>query len=107
MVDHYSNVILAASVLSAAITSARMAFLMARRWDFENCAIGWFCVFAAVAAAFIQGFITDAATTYGGYPLGLVTVGTSLPMVGLIWLFVVGGNKVLERILGRLIEKLS
>ena len=107
MNDVYQIVMLIASLALAFITSVRIAYVLSGRWKFKNEGTFFFCASTGIASAVCMGFISFAMSSYGGNLFGLASVIVSVPLVGVAWLFIVGANKALERIIGSLLSKVS
>lgn len=105
--DIYVPFIVIIGVVTAAITGARLAFVMGKSWKLRNTPLGWTCFGSAVASAVVVGVMCGGAINAYGLLAGLLVNFVSLPMVGFVWCFIVGGNKVLERILGTLLNKFT
>ncbi len=99
------NLLVATSVVLAAIVSARCAYVMGLRWGVsKDASLGFLMIVSAGAAALLAGFATYAAILWGGLWVGLFADLATLPVVGAAWIFVVGGNKAVERIIAGLLN---
>jgi hypothetical protein len=107
MHDFYFFVIVASSILLSAITSARIAYVMAKRWNLSGEPAVFSIIGSVVVAVAICGVISFAAVAIGGLLIGLFAVLLTVPFVGFVWVFVVGANKAIERILNSLLKKVS
>lgn len=107
MVELYTVVVIIASCALAAVTSFRVGYLMGDRWFRTVDAQVFFGLLTAAIAAVAVGIICKAATIYGGIPAGLLIVLASIPLVGIVWIFILGTNKALERILNSLLNKVG
>jgi hypothetical protein len=100
----------AAGVVFAFIVGARIAYVMGLRYGAVDpyTDSSWMIpLIGGAAAGIIAGFATTAATQNGGLICGIIADILMLPAVGLIWIFIVGGNRALERIITNLLNKLD
>ena len=103
----YEPILVIIGVVTAAITGARLAFVMGKRWNFKETALGWMCCASAGSSALVCGILTAGAIEAFGLLAGMATNLASLPLIGFSWVFLIGGNKIVERILGNLLNKLT
>lgn len=107
MANVYPVVLIIASIALAFLTSTRIAYVLAGRWNFKNEPTFFFSAACGIVAGVVMGFVSYALIATGGLLFGLIGAFASVPLVGIVWLFVVGGNKAIERILGGLLAKVS
>ena len=103
----YDMVIIGSAVTLAALASSRFGWVFGGRWGMNGDPRGFFSLACAAAAAVVMFFVSTAALQGGGIPFGIISVRLAIPTVGFAWIFIVGGNKALERILSGLLKKLS
>ena len=103
----YTVVIMCASISLAILTSARTAYVMAKRWRFGGEPTFFFVASSAIAAGAAMGFTTFAAIFYVGLVAGLLSAVLSVPLTGVCWFFIIGANKAIERIINSLLAKVS
>ena len=102
------NIFLTAlAVIYGGVSSGIFARRFADRWGIRGDGRDFFTIVGAAVAGIIMYFVAHAAMDAGGVLFGIISVFASIPLVGLTWIVVVGGNKALERILGNLLKKLS
>jgi hypothetical protein len=108
MIDLYHLVVVIATTLLAGLTSIRIAYVLAQRWGFKRGEpTVFFCIGAAAAAGVACCVASVALVSAGGPFYGLVGLIAAIPLVGASWIFVVGANKAIERILSNLLKKVS
>lgn len=104
----YGSVITIATVCIAFLTNGRIAYVLAGRWGFDqsgNHPPIWEG-FSAVVGSVVFYFLSCAAFDYYGMMGCVICMFLTLPLSGLIWIFLVGGNKAIERILNSLMKRL-
>jgi len=115
MTDH-QVILVIASALLAGITSGRAAWKLGEIWGMsllnarrerDLCARDVMTFFSAVAAMVLAGFACNAAIEHGGDLFGLGAVFFTMPAVGAVWVFGLGANKAVERLLSGIEVKLS
>lgn len=108
MHDTYVVLIVLASIILGFITSARIGMVLIKRWDIGGGSEhGFFSFVCGACAAVMMGFMTSAAVQLFGLFGGLLGVALTVPVVGFCWIFLVGGNMALERILQRLVKRID
>jgi len=81
-------------------------FLVEKKWGHDD-GNGVFIVIAStIATLVIFGWLGYDAIKAGGNFFGLGLVAFSIPLVGAIWAYIVGVNKVIQRTLMGLCKKL-
>lgn len=107
MTELYTVVLVIASIALATITSARISYVLSKRWRFNTDPTIFFGIFTAGTSAVAMGFISYGAIMLGGIMGGLICAVATVPFVGVCWLFIVGANKAIERIIASLLNKVS
>lgn len=107
MTGTYITLIIIASALVSFITSARITNVLMQRWGFEGGDVTVSSIVIGAVMALGMCFISAAAIDLAGVFGGLISVFASVPLVGIVWIYIVGGNKVLERLLDRLSARIS
>lgn len=107
MIKELLVLLVISDVVFGAILSARFAFFLACKWDFAGDNMGWFTIFAFIAGGVLMGFINYAFFLAFGIIGSLACLLATVPIVGLIWVLIVGGNKAIERILSGLLAKIG
>lgn len=106
--ETYLCVLLVLTRAFAFITCARIAYLMSyRRWDFDNTQSFIIALAMGGVAAVLAGMLVSALAEQGGFVFALAGSILTMPLVGAVWLFVLGFNKAIERILKGLHTKLD
>lgn len=54
-----------------------------------------------------MAFVSCAAIDFAGLLAGLASAIAAIPIVGIAWVYMVGGNRIFERILENLSTRLS
>lgn len=106
MTQTYITLILIASALLSFITSARITYVLLNRWGHDGDSSIAAVIIGAIMAVGMC-FISSAAIDLAGVFGGLISVFASVPLVGIVWVYIVGGNKVLEHLLNRLAARIS
>jgi hypothetical protein len=106
----YEWVITIATVILAFITNARISYKLGERWkiyDKPDSDFPIFEAFSACLAAVLFYFISCAGFDNFNMMGGLIVAAATIPISGFVWVFIVGGNKVIERILNGLLKKVD
>lgn len=102
----YIPVIVISAIILGFLTSARIAYFLAnKKWGFKGEPLFFTTVACASASAIAMGFISGAMIEMGGILFGIVGLALEIPLIGLVWIFIVGGNKAIEKILNGLLAK--
>ena len=97
--------IIATALVLGLIVNTRLSFVMGKRWGLsENDGLGILMFVSGIASGFIVCFATYAALTAGGAFYGIIADVLVIPAMALIWIIVVGGNKVMTRTLAGLLS---
>lgn len=110
--DFYAFVLMAVTCLLAALANIRLSILLAeKKWKVSN-ETGIFMVIVTTVAAICTGIMGSFwAFKFGGPSSGhfymLCAVIAAIPMVGVLYLFIVGIIKTFERMLLGLCSKMS
>lgn len=104
----YAFCITAATVCLAFLTNGRIGYVLGERWNLNTPTdFPWWYGFCAIVGATVFYFASHAAFDYYGLLGGVICMIASLPVSGLIWIFIVGGNKAIERILNSLMKRVE
>ena len=105
--DTYVSALVIASGIIALLTSYFTANAMATCWGMSTDERYYMRISAAATAGVASLFICTSAIQFAGLPGGLVWVALAMPFTGFVWIFMVGGNKVIEKIMNGLLSKVS
>ena len=104
----YQTVIIIATMLTAFVTNGRIAWFLGRRWGLSVAGdVNWWDAGCAIVGAAAFYYISLAFFQYGGLLAGVIGIFACIPISGAVWIFVVGGNKAIERILSNLMKKVD
>lgn len=104
----YENALFFASIALAVITSARISYVLGQRWKiYSGGEPPLFELVSMVVSGVSLWFICSAALEFAGLLGAAVVVLATIPLTGMIWILIIGGNKALERIINGLLNKLS
>ena len=103
----YTAFLVIVGLCTAGISGLWLGIVMGTRWNLKGGYLGWICFASMVASATVMGIITAGAISTYGLGAGFLVNFMATPMVAIVWAFVVGGNKVVERILGNLLKKFN
>lgn len=103
----YSPLLIFLALTVSAMTSARIAAVLAKRWQMDKAALGLFMVFSAAAAVYVVGNFVLYAVHTGGALWGLGMVAGGVIITAGLWVYLIGGIKVIERMLENLEQRLS
>ena len=99
-IDFYSIVILFATLIAAVTTNISIARLLAfKRWNLCNDGRGGVLVASTVSTVVLTVTISLWSNMFGGNLYMLAFCFAGMILNGFIWAFVVGGLKILERVL--------
>lgn len=118
MIFEPNFMMICASMVLGIIVTMRLSYVMGQRWGLDykrdryNGAngmgyLGMLQAASVAATAIICGMGTDAALTFGGWRLGLLTDVLTIPFVGLVWIFIIGANRATTRMLAGLLVKVD
>lgn len=104
----YLVTIVAATICLAVLTNVRIGYVMSKRWglSFDPGTL-CVCIGSGVATCAIAWVGSLAIIKTWGLMAGLIAVPMSVPAVGLAWLFLVGGNKAIEKLLTSLMKRVA
>lgn len=86
----------------AFIPSARCAYLISyRNWDLDNTQSFIIALALGTLAAALTGMLISSLAEYGGFLFALAGTILAMPLVGLVWVLVVGFNKALVNRFGK------
>lgn len=105
--DVYVPLLVIIGLVAAAITGLYLALVMGSKWGLTGGYLGWTVAGSTIASAVVTGIIVGGIISSYGLFAGFIANFFTIPLVGLVWLFIVGGNKALERILGVVVNKLA
>lgn len=103
----YADAILVCTMVLAFITAGRIAYVLGKRWGFDSSNPPLWEGFCAISATAIFYHVSNAAFDFGGTMGSLIALVGTVPLVGLVFIFVVGANKAIERILHGLLKKVG
>lgn len=93
----YLFIMAIAAILSATL-SARMSWVMAKRYGFKDENRNWMCWLTGIGSAIVMIVTSQYVMSNYGMKGGLALDVLSLPISGIIWLLIVGANKAVERL---------
>lgn len=106
--NDFIPVIVMAGMFLGAIVSGRIAYFLAKKWEFgKNGERKWFTGFGAVAAFVLMGFGIYALIFYAGVMAGLLGLLLEIPLIGFFWVATVGSAKAVEQVLANLLKKIN
>lgn len=106
MHDIYVSAIVITTIVLAGLSSGRIAYFLGRKkWGLREEKLFFTCACPTLASAILSGFISAALIEFGGLLYGLAGVLLTVPFVGLVWVGIVAGIKVCERMLTGLLNK--
>lgn len=104
----YETVIIIATMFLALITNGRIGYVLGQRWGISTTGNEpplWE-LFCAIVGCVPFYWISQAGLQYGTIGGLIVLLGT-IPFSGFVWIFIVGTNKAIERILNNLLKKVE
>lgn len=106
--NNFEIMVIISAMFLSFVASMRMCFvLMKNRWQVGRRVPMPVCFFAGVAAAIVMGFVASSMVILLGIVGGIICVVGATSFTGFIWIFVVGGNKAVERTLSGLMTRLD
>lgn len=103
----YCTLVALIALTVSALTSARIAAVLAKRWKMDKSTVGWFMAFAAACSVYVVGNFVLYAVHTGGAIWGLGMVAGGVIITAGLWIHLIGGIKVIERMLENLEQRLS
>jgi len=103
----YNVVLIIVAITLAGLSNIRICiFLVEKKWGLDAGNGIFILICSTIATLVIFGLLGYDAIKTGGNFFGLGLVAFSIPLVGAIWAYIVGVNKVIQRTLMGLCKKL-
>jgi hypothetical protein len=104
----YQTIILIATIFLAFVTNSRIGWLMGERWGCNDPKdFPWWALICGVIGALPFYWISKAGFEFGGMMGAFIVLVGTVPFSGFVWIFMVGGNKAIERVLNNLLKKVA
>lgn len=105
--DTYAGIILAITVMASGGLAARITYFLGMRWNRQRVCINWMMIASALCAMATAYHISIAMMLAGGWFYGLFSILVCPLLVAASWLYLIGGIRIVERILQGLENKLT
>lgn len=107
MNEAYALVLIVSIMALATLTNLRISYVLTKKkWGLSDDAVFFLGAGTSLVTLVISFVIGYTLCGYGPI-FGLAGVLLSVPFVGFAWIFVVGANKAIERILAGLMKKVG